>query len=54
MEVCTSGALNLETSIQSRFRKQITIILQILKLGGDEMERIAKFMGHPERTPKEF
>lgn len=48
------GAKNPETLTSSRFRKQIATILQIMNFEADEMEQIATFMGHTEKTHKEF
>ncbi|XP_044765145.1 uncharacterized protein LOC123321547 [Coccinella septempunctata] len=48
------GAKNPETLTSTRFRKQIATILQIMNFEADEMEQIAKFMGHTEKTHKEF
>lgn len=48
------GAKNPELLTSTRFRKQIATILQLMNFRDDEMEQIAKFMGHTEKTHKEF
>lgn len=48
------GAKNPETLTSTRFRKQIATILQIMNFEADEMQQIATFMGHTEKTHKEF
>lgn len=48
------GAKNPELLTSTRFRKQIATILQIMSIETEEMEQIARFMGHSEKTHKEF
>ncbi|XP_045478739.1 uncharacterized protein LOC123683842 [Harmonia axyridis] len=48
------GAKNPETLTSTRFRKQIATILQIMNFEDDEMQQIATFMGHTEKTLREF
>nr|CAI5858179.1 unnamed protein product [Callosobruchus analis] len=48
------GASRPELLTSTRFRKQIATILQLMSFQNDEMEQIARFMGHTEKTHKEF
>lgn len=48
------GAKNPELLTSTRFRKQLATILQLMNFENDEMEQIARFMGHTEKTHKEF
>ncbi|KAK4880859.1 hypothetical protein RN001_004178 [Aquatica leii] len=48
------GAKNPSTLTSSRLRKQIATVLQILNLNENEMEQVAKFMGHTKKTHEEF
>ncbi|XP_023312017.1 uncharacterized protein LOC108915376 [Anoplophora glabripennis] len=48
------GARNPELLTSTRFRKQLATILQLMNFENDEMEQIARFMGHTEKTHKEF
>lgn len=48
------GAKKPELLTSTRFRKQIATILQLMNFQNDEMEQIARFMGHTEKTHKEF
>lgn len=48
------GAKRPELLTSTRFRKQIATILQIMHFGTDEVEQIARFMGHTEKTHREF
>lgn len=48
------GATNPELLTSTRFRKQIATILQLMNFEKDEMEQIARFMGHTEKTHMEF
>lgn len=48
------GAKNPENLTSTKFRKQIATILQIMNFDADEMQQIATFMGHTEKTHKEF
>ncbi|KAJ8945466.1 hypothetical protein NQ314_009218 [Rhamnusium bicolor] len=48
------GAQNPELLTSTRFRKQLATILQLMNFKNDEMEQIARFMGHTEKTHKEF
>lgn len=49
-----SGAKYPEHLTSTRFRKQIATILQIMTVEKDEMEQIARFMGHTQKTHEEF
>lgn len=49
-----SGAKHPELLTSTKFRKQIATILQLMHFDSDEMEQIARFMGHTEKTHKEF
>lgn len=48
------GAKQPELLTSTKFRKQIATILQVMNFEKDEMEQIAKFMGHTEKTHLEF
>lgn len=48
------GAKNPELLTSTKFRKQIATILQIINFDQNEMEQVARFMGHTEKTHKEF
>ncbi|KAK4887391.1 hypothetical protein RN001_003662 [Aquatica leii] len=48
------GAKNPSTLTSSRLRKQIATVLQILNLNENEMEQVAKFMGHTKKTHEGF
>lgn len=48
------GAKSPELLTSTRFRKQIATILQLMNFEKNEMEQIAKFMGHTEKTHMEF
>lgn len=48
------GAKNPELLTSTRFRKQVATILQLMNFESSEMEQIARFMGHTEKTHKEF
>lgn len=48
------GASNPELLTSTRFRKQIATILQLMNFEKNEMEQIARFMGHTEKTHLEF
>lgn len=48
------GAKNPELLTSTKFRKQIATILQLMNFEKDEMEQIARFMGHTEKTHQEF
>lgn len=48
------GARNPELLTSTRFRKQIATILQLMNFEQNEMEQIARFMGHTEKTHMEF
>lgn len=48
------GAKKPELLTSTRFRKQIATILQLMHFQNDEMEQIARFMGHTEKTHREF
>lgn len=48
------GARNPELLTSTKFRKQIATILQLMNFEKDEMEQIARFMGHTEKTHREF
>ncbi|CAH0558836.1 unnamed protein product [Brassicogethes aeneus] len=48
------GAKKPELLTSTRFRKQIATILQLMCFEKTEMEQIAKFMGHTEKTHTEF
>nr|CAI5817923.1 unnamed protein product [Callosobruchus analis] len=48
------GAKNPELLTSTKFRKQLATILQLMNFESDEMEQIARFMGHTEKTHKEF
>lgn len=48
------GAKNPELLTSTRFRKQLATILQLMNFENDEMEQIARFMGHTEKTHKDF
>nr|CAI5860072.1 unnamed protein product [Callosobruchus analis] len=48
------GAKNLELLTSTKFRKQLATILQLMNFEFDEMKQIARFMGHTEKTHKEF
>lgn len=48
------GAKKTELLTSTRFRKQIATILQLMHFQSDEMEQIARFMGHNEKTHREF
>lgn len=48
------GAKQPELLTSTRFRKQIATILQLMSLQKDEIEQIARFMGHTEKTHLEF
>lgn len=48
------GAKNPELLTSTKFRKQIATILQIMCLDKDEIQQIAKFLGHTEKTHMEF
>lgn len=48
------GAKNPELLTSNRFRKQIATILQLMNIESDEIEQIARFMGHTEKTHREF
>nr|CAI5853461.1 unnamed protein product [Callosobruchus analis] len=48
------GAKNPELLTSTKFRKQLATILQLMNFESDKMEQIARFMGHTEKTHKEF
>lgn len=48
------GAKNPELLTSTRFRKQIATILQLMSFEDSEMEQIARFLGHTEKTHREF
>ncbi|CAG9827018.1 unnamed protein product [Diabrotica balteata] len=48
------GAKNPELLTSTRFRKQIATILQLTSFENDEMDQIARFMGHTQKTHLEF
>lgn len=48
------GAKNPDLLTSTKFRKQIATILQLMNFEKDEMEQIARFMGHTEKTHREF
>lgn len=49
-----SGAENPEHLTSTKFRKHIATILQLLNFTKNEIEQLAKFMGHTEKTHMEF
>ncbi|XP_030765271.1 uncharacterized protein LOC115889423 [Sitophilus oryzae] len=48
------GAKNPEYLTSTRLRKQIATILQVINFEKNEIEQMAKFMGHTEKTHLEF
>lgn len=48
------GAKSPELLTSTKLRKQIATILQLMNFQDDEMEQIARFMGHTEKTHREF
>lgn len=48
------GAKSPELLTSTRFRKQIATILQLMNFENSEMDQIAKFMGHTQKTHMEF
>lgn len=48
------GATNPDLLTSTKFRKQIATILQLMNCEKVEMEQIARFMGHTEKTHNEF
>nr|XP_023011705.1 uncharacterized protein LOC111501996 [Leptinotarsa decemlineata] len=48
------GARNPGLLTSTKFRKQIATILQLMNFDNAEMEQIARFMGHTEKTHQEF
>ncbi|KAG5877457.1 hypothetical protein JTB14_024990 [Gonioctena quinquepunctata] len=48
------GAKKPELLTSTKFRKQIATLLQLMNFQNDEMEQIARFMGHTEKTHREF
>lgn len=48
------GAKNPHLLTSTRFRKQIATILQLMNFEKQEMEQMARFMGHTEKTHMEF
>lgn len=48
------GAKNPHLLTSTRFRKQVATILQLMNFEQDELGQIATFMGHTEKTHKEF
>lgn len=48
------GAKKPELLTSTKFRKQIATILQLMSFEKSEMEQIARFMGHTEKTHLEF
>lgn len=49
-----SGAKNPELLTSSRLRKHIATVTQILSLKGNEIDQLAKFMGHTTKTHETF
>lgn len=49
-----SGAEDCALLTSTRFRKHLATIMQILNFEDDEMEQIARFMGHTRKTHDEF
>lgn len=49
-----SGAKNPHLLTSTRFRKQIATILQLMNFEKYEMEQMARFMGHTEKTHLDF
>ncbi|KAG5861907.1 hypothetical protein JTB14_008243 [Gonioctena quinquepunctata] len=48
------GAKKPELLTSTKFRKQIATLLQLMNFHNDEMEQIARYMGHTEKTHREF
>ncbi|KAB0805127.1 hypothetical protein PPYR_02097 [Photinus pyralis] len=48
------GAKHPELLTSTKFRKHIATTLQLLNMDSDEVEQIAKFMGHTQKTHAEF
>lgn len=48
------GAKNPDLLTSGKFRKQIATILQLMNFEQNEMEQVARFMGHTEKTHREF
>lgn len=49
-----SGAKNPELLTSSRLRKHIATVTQVLNLKSNEIDQLAKFMGHTTRTHEQF
>ncbi|RZC40848.1 hypothetical protein BDFB_011498, partial [Asbolus verrucosus] len=49
-----SGVQNPQAISSNRLRKQIGTLMQIMNLSKDEYSQFAKFMGHTEKTHKDF
>ncbi|KAJ8928002.1 hypothetical protein NQ314_019468 [Rhamnusium bicolor] len=48
------GAKEPKLLTSTKFRKHIATSLQLMTMQSDEMEQIAKFMGHTKKTHSEF
>lgn len=48
------GAKNPELLTSCRLRKHIATVTQVLSLKSNEVEQLAKFMGHTQKTHEHF